>query len=470
MPNRKPRKPKAKKAQGATAQPLMPKQSAQVINHDQRTTAPVAQQLTRKTPAPRIVNTREGCVITHREYIADVVRTTNDFSLDSYSINPGLAGSFPWLAQVASRFESYTFERLDFIYEPSVPTSQPGTIMMAIDFDSADAAPANKTTMLAMQGAMRSAPWQGMRISASALDRKKMVTERYTRSGTVPTGSDVKTLDVGNLFLASIGTGGPTVTLGDLSVHYTVRLRTPQIQTAPGLSLARRAIQTGRITLTPAGGITANVANIIGEGPTPLLLAGNNANTRTMFLHPSIRRFLLAYSAIVSGGTFTSTVNSIINNPSFGSGNYWGAVTENTTRLARFGRVSNMPHVPVDAGGSYIAESIAATEPDPEFIAGGLKRGQSTSAWPLLLRSLGSMSNATSMTMSYTLIPLESEPWPFVGTASWVTEASSTADANFKWPTDIVVQPARAYEDGVNFVQFGKPLEGLEPLQPPKRR
>ena len=63
-------------------------------------------------------------LVTHREYIADITRNSNAFAVDTFNINSGLASTFPWLAQIAGRFESYTFERLDFVFESMVPTTQ----------------------------------------------------------------------------------------------------------------------------------------------------------------------------------------------------------------------------------------------------------------------------------------------------------------------------------------------------------
>lgn len=449
------------KQQRLTAQP---KQPAKLKVATGPSNAPIAHQVTRKTPAPRVANTREGCVVSHREFIADVTRTTNNFTLDSYSINPGLAGTFPWLAQVASRFESYTFDRLDFIFEPMVATTQPGSIMMAIDFDASDTPPGNKTTLMAMQGAMRSAPWQAYRMSASAIDRRKMVPERYTRSGAPATGSDIKTLDVGNLFVSTVGTGTTTVLLGEIHVEYTVRLRTPQIQTAPGLSIARRALQTGTFVLNVASGVTSNVANVVGEGPTPLFLAGVNANTRSMFVHPSIRRFLLMYQAVLSGGSLTTSVQSIFNNPTNSGIRFWDEPTQLSSNLARLGRLSLGPQKAGASGETLIIETLAATEPDPEFVASSdNNRGQAMTSWPMLLRSLSTYSSATNITVDYTLIPLENEPWPMTA-IPFLEENTGMINTVTVWPNDAVIIPAKGYRDGINVITYN--VKEQRPLPP----
>lgn len=447
-----------------------PKQPAKLKVAPGPSNAPIAHQVSRKTTAPRIANTREGCVISHREYIADVSRTTNNYALDSYSINPGLAGTFPWLAQVASRFESYTFDRLDFVYEPMVATTQPGSLMMAIDFDASDSPPGNKTTLMAMQGAMRSAPWQAYRMSASAVDRRKMVPERYTRSGAPATGSDIKTLDVGNLFVATVGTGTATVILGELYVEYTVRLRTPQIQTAPGLSIARRALQTGTFVLNVATGITSNVANVVGEGPTPLFLAGVNTNTRSMFVHPSVRRFLLMYQAVFSGGALTSSVQTIFNNTTNGGVKFWEQPTALSSNLARMGRLALGPQKAGASGETLVIETLAATEPDPEYVASTANNsGQAMTAWPMLLRSLSTYSTASNVTVNYTLIPLENEPWPMTAT-TFLDEATSMINVVTVWPNDAIVVPAKGYNDGVNVITYNVKEQLPQPVVPTTKK
>lgn len=259
-----------------------------------RTTAPVAKNRTTKNAAPRFKQTREGCIISHREYITDITRAASTFIVDTFNVNAGLVSTFPWLSQVASLFESYTFERLDYVYEPMVSTATTGSLMMAVDFDASDTAPSNKVTLMSYAGATRSTMWQPTKLVCSAIDRKKMVPERYVRSGAIGGSGDIKTYDLGNLFVATVGTGGVANTFGELYVEYTVRLRTPQIQTNPGLNLSgRRATQQGQFTVNAAGVVQGHIANITGEGNQPIM----QILDKFIRIDPRLKRCLLSITA-----------------------------------------------------------------------------------------------------------------------------------------------------------------------------
>lgn len=279
-----------------------------------RTNQPVARTNVRPTTSPKIRNVREGCVVSHREFIYDVTRNTNVFSTDAFSVNPGLASTFPWLSQIAGRFESYTFERLDFVYETVCSTTTVGSIMMAMDFDAADAAPANKVQIMSYAGATRSAPWQPVRFVSSAIDRKKMVVERYTRTGALSGGVDIKTYDVGNFFLSTFGISGANVALGELYVEYTVRLRTPQITTGSQLGLNSRTVQVGTATVVN-GTITQNVAEVVGDAE-PMVMAtpsSDGARSPQLAINPKINRALFNYTFEPSSN-YGSTISTLFGN------------------------------------------------------------------------------------------------------------------------------------------------------------
>lgn len=62
---------------------------------------------------------RQRTIITHREYIADIVTgpDAGSFSYVTYSINPGSTNLFPWLSNIAQNFESYKMLGLVFEYK-----------------------------------------------------------------------------------------------------------------------------------------------------------------------------------------------------------------------------------------------------------------------------------------------------------------------------------------------------------------
>lgn len=191
--------------------------------------APVAQALRTRNRGPSYLKaaTSTGVRIRHREFLADIASSV-EFAWDDFHINPGLHKTFPWLSAIANRFESYVFHDLRFVYEPAVSTSAGGSVMMAIDYDASDPGPETKPTLMAYKDAVRSAPWAQCVFHADRSDLHKAKTS-YVRGGSVASG-DIKTYDVGNLFIATQGQDATwNNTVGELYVEYDVELLTPQM-------------------------------------------------------------------------------------------------------------------------------------------------------------------------------------------------------------------------------------------------
>lgn len=225
--------------------------------------------LVTKTRSPTIKTTNRGFVVVHREFIQDVTAADSNFRNTTFSVNPGLATTFPWLSAIAGRYESYLFRRLHFVYEPICPTSTPGAVMMAVDYDASDTAPTSKVVLMSYRGAVRSAPWNITRFDASRGDLRKFGVQRYVRNAAAPANTDVKTYDVGNLQLATQNTPATPTTLGELYVEYEVEFFTPQIPTS--LTRAQRNVtQTARIEIPAAGaGNIVLASKITGDTSTP---------------------------------------------------------------------------------------------------------------------------------------------------------------------------------------------------------
>ncbi len=64
---------------------------------------------------PRFVTSRDGIRICHREYLADI-QSSSAFVNEQYVLNPGLNSTFPWLSNLASKFEQNKIMGLVFYY------------------------------------------------------------------------------------------------------------------------------------------------------------------------------------------------------------------------------------------------------------------------------------------------------------------------------------------------------------------
>jgi len=192
--------------------------------------APVALSRNVKSGRPNQVYLKNGdCFITHREYIQDIVATTGTpsaFNVTGFAINPGQVAVFPWLAGVASRFESYCFESLRFEYETEAPSTLGGSVILTVDYDASDPAPATKQVAMSYADAVRSAPWEPSEHTSKFESLSKQKTY-FVRPAAVPAGADIKTYDTGNLFVVTQGVTTASATCGELYVTYRVKLMTP---------------------------------------------------------------------------------------------------------------------------------------------------------------------------------------------------------------------------------------------------
>lgn len=199
---------------------------------------PVARSKLVRTQKPIMETKRNGdCRIRHREYIADIVAaagTPSAFVANGYVINPGQSRSFPWLSRVASNYESYRFDKLIFAYETEAPSSLGGTLVLTIDYDAADAAPTSKQQAMAYRSSVRSAPWTPC-LHASIGEDLHKAKSNFIRLGAQPPGTDIKTYDIGNLFVISQGVTTASATLGELYVEYDVMLMTPVFENVSGV-------------------------------------------------------------------------------------------------------------------------------------------------------------------------------------------------------------------------------------------
>lgn len=258
--------------------------------------APAAFARVMRTSNPRVSGSQyvgDGRIrVQHREYIGDVFGSTA-FAVTKYPVNVGLAGTFTWLSGMANLFESYLFKSLHFEYETQRATSVGGAVMMALDFDASDANPTNKQTLMSYHNAVRTVVWQEMTFTADPPDLHKFGQQRYVRAGEPPAISDIKTFDVGNLFIATQGCVD-TSAVGELYVCYDVELITPQTDLDTILNANCRKVVSG------GGGI--DVANIFGNAP--VITGGLNVvkltSVDSTLVFNKVGQYLLA---LTTGGT-----------------------------------------------------------------------------------------------------------------------------------------------------------------------
>lgn len=208
-------------------------------------------------------------IVSHKEYLGDVVSSSsaNTFDLKSYSINPGLSSTFPWLGQIAPNFQQYRIMGLIFEYRSmsadalnSVNTAL-GQVIMATNYDALAQNFQSKAEM------ENSAYAQSIKPSSSSIhliecDTSTLpISELYIRSGDVVNNGDKRMYDLGNFQLATNGFQGTSVNCGELWVSYQVMLMKPKIWDELGECVDYYTMfqSTGIANSTPLGTIADRI-------------------------------------------------------------------------------------------------------------------------------------------------------------------------------------------------------------------
>jgi len=227
-----------------------------------------------KTMAPRmskgpmrVVSSRAGSdgavTIKFREYITDITSVANTDTFRTYFINPALkftatqdvttdasgatsggTGLFSWMPNVSNSFQQYRIKKLhcEFVTTSgAVTTSQAlGTILMGIQYDSAEKAFLTKNSILNSEGGKSCVPSHNMTIKFENARLNSTVQNLYTiepakvpayptSPNTVPaSGYDPRLYYPGIVTVAT--SGAPTSsTLGQLWVNYEITLLRPRV-------------------------------------------------------------------------------------------------------------------------------------------------------------------------------------------------------------------------------------------------
>lgn len=217
--------------------------------------APAARTKVIRTGRAKVNNLPNGDVrIVHREFLQEVNNSGTPFTAALVNINPGLITTFPWLSKIARNFESYRFNTLKFDYETESSTASAGCVMLAVDYDASDAAPASKQQLMAYRNSVRSAVWQPCCHKSDNEDLSKRKSF-FVRSAPLVNNLDQKLYDVGNFIIATQNLGGTGQ--GEIYIEYDITLMTPELNLTE--------IVGGSVV----GGGTMSAANPFGNAPVP---------------------------------------------------------------------------------------------------------------------------------------------------------------------------------------------------------
>ncbi len=183
-------------------------------------------------PPPSFYNRGDGYVVSHREYITDVASAQTVLSL-TYSINPGLSETFPWLSGIASNFEQYEMLGMVFEYRPlsgfaTGSNTTLGYLVMATQYDSQDATFANKVEMETYEYSTSGNPAQSLLHPVECSPSLRPTSILLLRSASVTSGS-ILDYDLGKFTIMVGGQQANNNVVGELWVTYHVRFLKPKL-------------------------------------------------------------------------------------------------------------------------------------------------------------------------------------------------------------------------------------------------
>lgn len=299
---------------------------------------------------------RGQTVVSHRELLFTVANTTS-FSVTPYAVNPGLS-LFPWLSTVANNYQQYRWRRLRFVWSTAAPTSTGGKALLAWSNNAADPVPVSKAAMYTTTPNVENAVWENFALAVPT-DSKLYYTRPYSLS--VPatggsnfaltSGQDVKTTDMGQLFVATdLGTG--TTNVAEVYVEYTVELLHPH---ATALAATELSFTGASYTnLFPASTLTVSGA----RG-----LAMDSPAANSFFLNSS-GTYLI--SVFMTGTGITASTMTLTQTSNYGQGTI-------TQVFTPYGAVISSSY----AVFSYVATVTVNSQGFIELVFSGMTAGSS---------------------------------------------------------------------------------------------
>lgn len=199
----------------------------------------------------------DGVVFSKREYVAEIFAPdfisgesgpVHPFVLQSFPINPGLERTFPWLSQIAQNFDEYELVQCIFTFKSTTTEStsasngQVGTVIMATNYNAAAPEFKDKSSMQHYESSKSCRLTQSMQHGVECDPEKRSGSEGlYIRSNPIVNDQDIKTYDHGKfqIAIANCAPNYANVSLGELWVSYTVKLRKSKFFTSRGLGISR---------------------------------------------------------------------------------------------------------------------------------------------------------------------------------------------------------------------------------------
>jgi hypothetical protein len=248
--------------------------------------------------------------VTHREYLGDISGST-DFSLKSWSINPGLVQTFPWLSQMAALYTQYTCHGLVFTFNSTSANALNstntalGTVVMATQYNAYDSPFLTKMEMENHEFSTSVKPSESAMHPIECKVSETPFRVHFTRTGALEASEDKRLYDWGVFSLATVGMQASAI-IGELWVSYDIEFEKPRINNGTfGNSRHARLSNGPWDSSNPLGIIQRGVG-----GNMNLTVSATGSGWDTIHFDPNLvgGRFLLTF---VFDGTGMSSAPSL---------------------------------------------------------------------------------------------------------------------------------------------------------------
>ena len=286
---------------------------------------------------PSMHKTGQSIVVRHKEFLCEVVSASNFTVQRSFTLNPGLVGTFPWLSRLASSYQEYHIRGMVFHYVPtsgsavSSSNNALGSVLLSTSYRSNDSPPGSKVEMLNEYWACESVPSETFAHPIECSPAENPYNIHYVRSGPVPSGDNQLLYDIGTTHLCVSGCQAAGNVLGDLWVTYEVEFKKPimdsNVTQAAGWGAQMNVALPPVGSAFPSVAVTASVGNVpitgqnnvitipvgyFGSFTFHLMFAPGGAYTGwTMTGSPTVSNCTLA--PLCNGGSSTINVASFSN-------------------------------------------------------------------------------------------------------------------------------------------------------------
>ena len=198
----------------------------------QTVAVPVAQTMVmRRRQAPKVRNTSNGGVMISNQTIIQVNSAASNGTIKATGdIVATNATVFPFLAQIAAKYDKIKWHKIQLRWIPALPTTAGGTVAMYFDSDRKDAAPADLAEALQNKGCVISPVWRGVSYNLSR--RQLRSNEMFTTGlGSISGNTENTFAGPGVIQILVTPLVGVTISaptpLGSVEVCYTAELMFP---------------------------------------------------------------------------------------------------------------------------------------------------------------------------------------------------------------------------------------------------